>query len=126
MPAALVWKAVAEILTRGISELPQTAVIAASIGAMVGIFLEILKTVTKGKFPLSPVGMGLAFVIPFTTCFAMFFGSFFFWVCAKTFKNKDGLMYRVFVDNLEPVCAGVIAGGALTGIGYQVFSLMAK
>ena len=50
------------------------------------------------------------------TCFAMFFGSFFFWMAGKSFNNKKGFFHRVFVENLEPVCAGGIAGGALMGI----------
>ncbi len=124
MPAAQIWKAVAEVLTRGLSELHQTAIIAAVIGAVAGVVLEIVKVASKGRFPISAVGMGLAFVIPFTTCFAMFFGSFLFWLAAKSFKNDRSLMKRTFVDNLEPVCAGVIAGGALLGIGAQVFNVL--
>jgi len=125
MPAATVWKAVAEILTRGLSELPPTALYAAAIGGIIGILFEVIKLVTKGRFPISAVGMGLAFVIPFTTCFAMFFGSFFFWVAAKLWKREDSLVKRVFVDNLEPVCAGVIAGGALMGIAVAVYTVAA-
>ncbi len=116
MPAALVWKAVAEILTRGLSELPMTAIYAAAIGGLVGILFEFMKIVSKGRFPVSAVGMGLAFVIPFTTCFAMFLGSFFFWFATKAFNREGSLSNRLFVQNLEPVCAGVIAGGALMGI----------
>ncbi len=121
MPAAIVWRAVAEILTKGLSELPQSAVAAAIIGGILGIVLEIVKLATRGRFPLSAIGISLAFVIPFTTCFAMFFGSFFFWVAGKSFNNKKGFFHRVFVENLEPVCAGGIAGGALMGIALMVY-----
>lgn len=121
MPAAIVWRAVAEILTKGLSELPQTAVTAAVIGGMLGIVLEVVKLVTRGRFPLSAIGISLAFVIPFTTCFAMFFGSFFFWMAGKSFKREEGFFHRVFVKNLEPVCAGGIAGGALMGIALMVY-----
>lgn len=126
MPAAQIWKAVAEILTRGLSELPQTAIIAATIGGLLGILFEAIKLATKGRFPISAVGMGLAFVIPFTTCFAMFLGSFFFWVVGKVSRRETSLTNRVFVQNLEPVCAGVIAGGALMGIASAVFTVLAK
>ena len=124
MPAAQIWKAVAEVLTRGLSELHETALIAAVIGAVMGIVLELIKVSTKNRFPISAVGMGLAFVIPFTTCFAMFLGSFLFWIAAKTMKDDRSILKRTFVDNLEPVCAGVIAGGALLGIGAQVFNVL--
>ena len=115
--AAQIWHGIAELLTRGLDHLPVSARWAALIGALVGITLEGIKTATKGKFWLSGVGIGLAFVIPFSTCLAMFAGAFFFWVMAKRYEKKeDAWAKRVFVDNLEPICAGVIAGGALTGI----------
>ena len=116
MPAAAIWKAVAEVLTEGIDQLSVSAQWAALIGALVGIFLEVVKLVTKGRFWLSGVGIGLAFVIPFNTCLAMFAGAFFFWVCGKIFTDKESTGNRVVVQNQEPICAGVIAGGALMGI----------
>lgn len=116
MPAALLWRAVAELLTRGLSSLPQSAMVAAAIAASLGIALEVTKMLTKGRFPISGVGIGLAFVIPFTTCFAMFVGSFFFWILGKSISRGVKAPVRILVDNLEPVCAGVIAGGALMGI----------
>ncbi len=122
MPGATIWKAVAEILTRGISELPLTAVYAALIGAGLGIVLEGIKLASKGRFPISAVGLGLAFVIPFNTCFAMFLGSFLFWFAEKSFRREDSFAHRVFVQNLEPVAAGVIAGGALMGILIAVLT----
>jgi putative OPT family oligopeptide transporter len=124
MPAAIVWQAVAEMLTKGLSELPQSALIAAIIGAFLGILLEILKLVTGNRLPLSAVGIGLAFVIPFTTCLAMAAGSFFFWYAEVAFKNKDSIWHKTFVKCLEPVCAGVIAGGALMGISVMVFQYL--
>ncbi len=122
MPGATIWKAVAEILTRGISELPLTAVYAALIGAVLGIALEAVKVISKGRFPISAVGLGLAFVIPFNTCFAMFLGSFLFWLAEKSFQREDSFAHRLFVQNLEPVAAGVIAGGALMGIAIAVLT----
>lgn len=116
MPAASIWKAVAEVLTSGLSNLAESARWAALIGAILGICLEAIKAKTKGKFWLSGVGIGLAFVIPFNTCFAMFLGSFIFWLCGRCMKESDGFGYKVMVQNLEPVCAGVIAGGAIMGI----------
>lgn len=121
MPAAVVWQAVAEILTKGLNQLPQTALIAAIVGAFLGILFEVVKIVTRGRFPLSAVGIGLAFVIPFTVCFAMFFGSFVFWLAGRLLKKKGTVLNRTFVENLEPVCAGVIAGGALMGIAVMAF-----
>jgi hypothetical protein len=46
----------------------------------------------------------------------MFLGSFLFWLAARRWRDESTVRHRVFVKNLEPVCAGVIAGGALMGI----------
>ena len=118
-PAVTVWKAVAEMLTKGLSELPATAVWAAGIGAVLGIVFEIVRMAAKGKFPLTAVGIGLAFVIPFQICLAMFFGSFMFWVCGKFWPKPEQRMNEVFVKNQESICAGIIAGAALIGVGVM-------
>jgi uncharacterized oligopeptide transporter (OPT) family protein len=117
MPAATIWKAVAEVLTKGLSNLEHSARWMALFGAIIGIVLEALRMVTKGRFWLSGVGIGLAFVIPFNTCFAMFVGSFLFWLAERLFKKEESTSHQVFVKNMEPTCAGLIAGGALMGIG---------
>jgi len=116
MPSVTVWTSVAELLTKGVETLPESAKYIAIGGAVVGLVLEVLRIITKQKFPLSPVAMGLAFVIPFTTCFAMFLGSFVFWLAARIYKNPATRGYRTWVDSSEPIAAGVIAGAAIIGI----------
>jgi uncharacterized oligopeptide transporter (OPT) family protein len=116
MLAAVIWKAVAEILTVGFSALHSSAVWAIAIGALLGILFEVIRTVTKGKFFLSGVGMGLAMVIPFSTCWSMFAGALFFWIVDKASKNEEGWWRKVALKNQETICAGIIAGGAIMGI----------
>jgi uncharacterized oligopeptide transporter (OPT) family protein len=116
LPAASVWKAVAELLTQGLVNLKESARWAALFGALLGLALEATRIATKGRFWLSGVGVGLAAVIPFNTCFAMFLGSFLFWVAGRTFKRPESTANRVIVQNQEPICGGIIAGGALMGI----------
>jgi len=122
MPGAAIWKAVAEILTEGLGMLPTSAIWAAGIGIVLGLVLEILKMATKGKFPISGVGFGLAFVIQFNTCLAMAFGAFVFWLCEKFWPRPESAVNRVVVQNQEPICAGVIAGAALMGIAVMVYT----
>ncbi len=124
-PSAIVWKAVAEVLTEGLSSLKPSAQLAALIGAIAGVVLEAAKLMTKGQFWLSAVGMGLAFVIPFNTSFAMFLGSAIFWAAGKVFTEKKSLGHRVMVENLEPTAAGLIAGGALAGIAITLIEVFA-
>ena len=116
MPAATIWKSVAEALTRGLGELPVSARWAALCGGFAGILLEAVKLLTRGRFPLSAIGMGLAFVISFHTCLAMSFGAFLFWLLGRWKPAWQAPENPSMVKNQEPVCAGIIAGGALMGI----------
>ena len=117
MPGAAVWKAVAEVLTKGLSALHPTAVIGVVLGAVIGILCEIFNIRSKGRFPISGVGLGLAFVLKFTDSLSMAMGALFFFVMGKIYKdNKESFGYRSFVDNQETLCAGVIAGGSIIGI----------
>ncbi len=116
LPGAAVWKAVAEVLTKGLSTLHPTAQMAVLIGAILGILLEIANKRTKGKFPISAVGLGLAFVLQFTNSLAMAMGALIFWIARQKATDKTSTAYRVLVDNQETLCAGVIAGGSIIGI----------
>jgi putative OPT family oligopeptide transporter len=123
MPAATIWKAVADVLTEGVENIPYSARIAALVGIGLGLVLEWLRMRTHNRFPLSPVGLGLGFVIPFSNCLSMFVGSFIFWLAAKIWPHKGSRMNEVLVQNMEPICAGLIAGGALMGIAVAVAEL---
>ncbi|MCK4659021.1 MAG: OPT/YSL family transporter [Phycisphaerae bacterium] len=122
-PAATAWKAVAELLTQGLSQLPVSARWAAAIGGVFGILLEVVRILSKGRFPLSPVGIGLAFIIPFPTCLAMFMGSFIFWVLGRVYRRPEQRMNKIFIQNQESICAGIIAGAALMGIAMMAIKL---
>lgn len=116
MPSAQVWKAVAELLTQGISELKVSARWAALVAALLGIALEAVRFATKGRFWLSGVGIGLAAIIPFNTVLAMFLGSLCFWLAERKWSDVTSRWNKIVVQNQEPICAGLIAGGALMGI----------
>ncbi len=116
LPSASIWKGVSEVLTKGLSNLHITAQMAALIGAILGIVLEILNKKMNGRFPLSGVGLGLGFVLRFTDAWSMALGTLIFWVAKKVCKDKNGVGYRAFVDNQETLAAGVIAGGSIIGI----------
>ena len=115
MIAAKIWVAVAEVLTKGLSFLDTTARWAIGIGAALGIVAELIKTATKNKFPISAVGVGLAFILPFYTSLSMFLGGLIFWIAGKSI-DKESKWNKIIVENSETLCAGVIAGGALAGI----------
>ncbi len=123
MPSATVWKAVADVLAEGLHNIKLSAQYAALAGILIGIVLEIGRIGTHGRFPLSPVAIGLGFLIPFHTCLSMFVGSFLFWATEKLFASKESTVNQVVVQNQEPIFAGLIAGGALTGIAVAIAEL---
>jgi OPT family oligopeptide transporter len=80
VPSAFIWKGVSELLMNGLDQLHPTAKTAVIVGALLGIIIEVTKQITKNKFPLSAVGLGLAFVLDFAVIWTMFLGSFIFWL----------------------------------------------
>ncbi|MBI3866378.1 MAG: OPT/YSL family transporter [Planctomycetia bacterium] len=123
MPSATIWKAVADVLAVGLSNIKRSAQLAALAGVVVGIVLEVWRILSKNRFPLSPVAIGLGFVIPFHMCLSMFAGAFLFWATEKLFSSEESRMNQVVVQNQEPICAGLIAGGSLMGIAVAVADL---
>lgn len=124
MPAATIWKAVADALAGGIATIAESARWAALAGILVGIVFEVIRLRSHNRFPLSPVAIGLGFIIPFSTCLAMFAGSAIFWIAENLWSNKETKMNQVVVQNQEPICAGLIAGGAIMGILMQVLNVL--
>jgi putative OPT family oligopeptide transporter len=116
MPAAQVWRAVAELLAKGFSSIHPTARWGMAIGGALGVAMEWANARMKGKFPLSGVGVGLATVVTFPDCLSMGLGAVFFWVLGKLLTRPETKGNKVFVENRETLSAGIIAGGALIGI----------
>jgi len=115
MPSASVWKGVAEVLTKGFNQLPDSVVWAIVVASFVGLVFEVSRIATKGRFLLSPVAMGLAFVIHFYYALAFFLGALIFWL-AGVGRKKAETHPNLITQNHEPICAGIIAGAALMGI----------
>ncbi|OGR73708.1 MAG: hypothetical protein A2X40_03130, partial [Elusimicrobia bacterium GWC2_65_9] len=116
MPGAQIWKAVAVVLTKGLSFLHPTAQLAIAVGAVIGLVIEVANQRTQGRFPVSGVGLGLAFVLKFSDSLSMALGAFLFWLAGKYFTDRKSLGFRALVDNQETVCAGAIAGGSIIGL----------
>lgn len=116
MPAVTIWMGVAKVLTEGLSKLPSSVVTAVIVASVAALILEVLRIVTKNKLPLSPVALGLAFVIDFKSASCMFLGSFLFWLLGVGRIKEENAHGNLWVENHEPICAGVIAGASLMGI----------
>lgn len=110
-PAAQVWKAVALLLAQGLDALHPTARYGLFIGLAVGFFFTLLEHFFpkyKAYIP-SPIGLGLAMVIPFFNSLSMFIGA----VIATILYKKYPAIGEKYVI---PVCSGIIAGESLLGI----------
>lgn len=117
LPAALQWKGVAEIIAKGLQGLPTSALIAMAVAAVAAVAMEVLRIVTKGKFPLSAVSVGLGVVLPPESTFAMWVGALIFWLMSLRHKTAGTPGHRFRIEGLDPICADQISGAALMGIG---------
>lgn len=118
-PAAVTWKSVAELLTKGFDALPMFAKQAMIAGAVLGAILATLEEFapkTKKYLP-SSTGLGIALVIDFKDSFAMFLGAVIAYVLAK---KREELSERYTVA----VSSGVIAGESLMGVALAFFTVI--
>ncbi|RZJ10950.1 MAG: OPT family oligopeptide transporter [Rubrivivax sp.] len=124
MPAALQWKGVADIIARGLKSLPTSALISMGVAAVAAVLMEIARIKTKGRFPLSAVATGLGVVLPPESVLAMFVGALVFFFLGRKHKEKGTKGWRIWVDGMEPICAGLISGAALMGIGNAIINVL--
>lgn len=109
-PATNMWKAVAEVLAgeKGIASLPNSALMAMLIGAMVGIVLPLIEKLFPKARPYMPsaMGLGLAWVVTFGNSLGFVIGALiaFFW--SRLHKDSHGKYYI-------PIASGLVAGESL-------------
>jgi uncharacterized oligopeptide transporter (OPT) family protein len=70
-PGAIQWKGVAELIAAGLKALPYTAIVSMIVAAVAAIAIEVARIVTKGRFPLSAVSIGLGVILPPEASLAM-------------------------------------------------------
>ncbi|HET6148725.1 MAG TPA: OPT/YSL family transporter [Polyangia bacterium] len=116
MPKAMLIRSVAEVLTHGFATLHVTARVAMAIGAALGVLIGIADQLTRGRFPISGVALGLGIFLRFTDTFAIAIGAFIFWLAARRTRGVGSPTHRILVEEHETLCAGIIAGGSIAGI----------
>jgi OPT family oligopeptide transporter len=124
MPAAIQWKGVAELIMKGLKSLPASAVISIALAAAAAIAIEVAKIATKGRFPLSAVAIGLGVILPPESTFAMFVGALIFWIMKLRHPKPGTKAHETWVEGMEPICAGLISGSALVGIGNAIVNVL--
>ena len=113
-PAAMSWKATADIVKNGISAMPAYAPLAAAIAFVLG-FLMSLKPVAR--FMPSPVAMGMAFILPPYLSITIAIGGFLYWVAARESKQSAD-------ETGVALASGLIGGEALAGLAIAALILL--
>ena len=114
-PSCVVWANVSKAFVDGIGGLHPSAQIAIAVGFMFGIGLTIFEKyaskAAKTYIP-SPLGIGIAMIVPFSNSLMMFLGAAAAELIRRRFKRYDS--YTV------PVASGLIAGESLVGIAIII------
>jgi OPT family oligopeptide transporter len=126
MPSAVQWKGVADLITNGLSSLPPSAVISMVVAGFAALVFEILRIKTKGRFPISSVSVGLGVILPPEYCFTMWVGALFFWWKGRSKPAPGTAAHTRWVEGVEPICAGLISGAALIGIGNAIVEALLR
>ena len=116
-PATNMWKAVAELLTKGIDQLPQSAMWGIAVGAVLGILLPSLDRLLPQKakrFMPSAMGLGLGWVVPFANSFSFAVGAVIAWWWGRINKKSAE-------DFMVPIASGFVAGESLMAAGVAMF-----
>jgi len=107
-PATNMWKAVADLLTQGVNHLPQTALIAIVIGALIGAALPLVEKLWPRAQPCLPsaMGLGLAWVVPFQNSLSFLIGAALVAAWRK-WNQKNSDTFAI------PIASGLVAGESL-------------
>lgn len=121
-PAAAIWKTVAELFVVGFDALPRGTSVAMGLAALAGVLLPVLERIAPRRLRplvLSPVSMGLAFVLPAGIAFSMFIGGLAALLLRRYFEDWSARF-------LVAICVGLIAGESLTGMGTALVGLLMR
>ncbi len=114
--AVAVWISVAELFMSGIDALPSGTPTAMLIAAIVAVILTTVEKLAPRRVRAwipSGASLGLAFVYPAKFSITIFLGGLIAFLLSKWFKSWTARF-------LITICAGIIAGDALTQIGTGI------
>jgi uncharacterized oligopeptide transporter (OPT) family protein len=116
VPAALGWKALAELAAKGTTTLPPWAGTACALGAAAGVVFTVLERTRVGRYVPSPVAIAAAFLVPASTGAAIGLGAL---VCVALQRRNPARTERL----TSSIAAGGIAGESL--MGFVIAALIA-
>jgi OPT family oligopeptide transporter len=108
-PATNQWCRVAQVLTKGIDSLPDSAKWSIMYGAIIGVALPCLERLVPPKhrkyFP-SAMGLGLSWIVPFANALAFAIGATVAWIWSRIHRKSHDTF------NI-PLASGLVAGESL-------------
>jgi OPT family oligopeptide transporter len=116
-PATALWLKVAQLLDKGIKNLPKGSVVGMIIGGVLGILIALAEEFLPKrcvKWIPSATGLGIAGVIPAFNSISMFLGAFAAWIWLKTHRKSAE-------DYTISGASGLIAGESLTGVSISIW-----
>ena len=120
-PAAVTWSGLAQMMARGSSALPSFAMTGLGVGTAIGVGLALLEGMAPQslrKWMPSPLGLGVAMVVPYYYCVSIFLGS----MMMLAIKKKNPLFIATFA---AAIGAGGIAGEGLAGVFAALWGAIA-
>ena len=124
MPAAVQWQGVAELIARGVGSLPISAQVSMIVAAVSAAAIEITNIVSRGRLPVSTVSVGLGVVLPPEYTLPMWAGAMLFWLTGRRYLNPGTRGHAYWKEGCESICAGLISGSALVGIGNAIVNVV--
>jgi uncharacterized oligopeptide transporter (OPT) family protein len=118
-PSALVWKGVAEILSKGLHTLPSSAIWAVGVAFVIGVVIVIVDRLFPKIKPYtpSPAALGMAMTMPASNGIGIFLGALIVWILEKK-AAKWSDMYTI------PVASGCIAGESIMGVIIAILTVL--
>ena len=108
---------------KGVGALPYSAIVSMIVAAVAAAAIEVARLMTNGRFPLTAVSIGLGTVLPPESTLGMFFGALVFWWMGRG-RAAGTPGHAFWVEGMEPICAGLISGAALVGIGNAIVNVL--
>ena len=119
-PSVQTWKGMAELLTKGLGNLPpftpQAMAISASLAIVFTLLAELGPPSVKKWVP-SPTGLGLSFILPASNSYTFFVGAVIAEILAKKWPKQNEL-YTI------AAASGFIAGESIMGVAVALYTAM--
>ncbi len=117
-PAAAAWRAIAELMSSGLSALAPAARLGLLVGLSLGLILSVISQIwPDSKWTPSAFGLGLGMVIPFSQSTAFVLGALLA-IAARKVAPARAEAYTV------PVASGIIAGESLLGVMFGTLAAL--